>query len=76
MNEEFCCSDDLFRLETAEWAAGLALEQAETEEEIWRLRRFRLLIQVEIDQFYEENWDGIVYWLETAGFDPGNVDSE
>lgn len=75
MNEEFCCSDDLFRLETAEWAASLALEQASSLSEINRLRWFRILIRAEIDQFYEENWDGIVYWLTADGFEPGDSES-
>lgn len=76
MNEDFVCSDDLFRLEVAEWAAGLAIEQAETPEAIQQLHRFRILIRAEIDQFFEENWEAIVYWLEESGFCLGTTEPE
>lgn len=76
MNEYFNCSDDIFRLEAAEWAAGLAIEQASTAAEVERLRLFRILIQAEIGQFFEESWEAIVYWLEKSGFRLDEIESE
>lgn len=76
MNEYFMCSDDIFRLEVAEWAAGLAIDQATTSEQVERLRLFRILIRAEIDQFFEEGWETIVYWLEKSGFRWDEIGSE